>query len=50
MIYFEIDGKEGMLNVEMVTRPLDIPLRPLNPIEFQHITEVEVVEMVQVVS
>ena len=38
VIYFEIDGKQGMLNSEMVARALDIPFTPPNPAEFQLIT------------
>ena len=50
VIYFEIDGRQGMLNSEMVARALDIPLTPPNPIQFQPITQIEAVEMVQLVS
>ena len=50
VIYFEIDGKQGMLNSEMVARALDIPFTPPNPAEFQPITQIEVAEMVQIVS
>ena len=50
VIYFEIDGRQGMLNVEMAAKALDIPLTPPNPVEFQPITQAEVVEMVRVVS
>ncbi|KAL6326026.1 hypothetical protein AAG906_038518 [Vitis piasezkii] len=50
VIYFEIDGIQGMSNVEMVARTLDIPLTPPNPVEFQPITQAEVAEMVRVVS
>ena len=50
MIYFEIDGRQGMLNIEMVVRALDIPLTPPNPTEFQPITQTEAVEMVQIIS
>ncbi|RVW72102.1 hypothetical protein CK203_054761 [Vitis vinifera] len=44
MIYFEIDGRQGMLNTKMVARSLDIPLTPPNPIEFQPITQTEATE------
>ena len=50
MIYFEIDGRQGMLNIEMVVRALDIPLTPPNSTEFQPITQTEAVEMVQIIS
>ena len=50
MIYFEIDGRQGMLNSEMVARALDIPLTPPNPAKFQPITQIEAVEMVRIVS
>ena len=50
VIYFEIDGKQGMLNAEMVARALDIPLTPPNPAKFQPITQIEAVEMVRIVS
>ena len=50
LIYFEIDGMQGMMNVEMVARTLDIPLTLPNPVEFQPITQVEVAEMVRVVT
>lgn len=39
-----------MLNAEIVAKALNIPLTPPNPVEFQPITQVKVVEMVQVVS
>ena len=39
-----------MSNAEMIARALDIPLTPPNPIEFQPITQVEITEMVQLVS
>ena len=39
-----------MSNAEMIARALDIPLTPPNPVEFQPITQVEVTEMVQLVS
>lgn len=38
-----------MLNAKIVAKALNIPLTPPNPIEFQPITQVKVVEMVQVV-
>ncbi|RVW98141.1 hypothetical protein CK203_031955 [Vitis vinifera] len=44
-IYFEIDGRQGMLNFEMVARAFDIPFTPPNPAEFQPITQIEVAEM-----
>ena len=50
VIYFEIDGRQGMLNIEMVARALDIPLTPPNPAEFQPITQTEATKMVQIVS
>ena len=50
MIYFEIDGRQGMMNAEMVTRALDIPLIPPNPAAFQPITQTEAAEMVRIVS
>ncbi|RVW77778.1 hypothetical protein CK203_063784 [Vitis vinifera] len=50
MIYFEIDGRQGMLNSEMVARALDIPFTPPNPAEFQPITRTEAAEMVRIVS
>ena len=50
VIYFEIDGRQGMLNTKMVARALDIPLTPPNPIEFQPITQTEIAKMVQIVS
>ncbi|RVW80011.1 hypothetical protein CK203_055841 [Vitis vinifera] len=50
MIYFEIDGRQGMLNSEMVARALDIPFTPPNPAEFQPITRIEAAEMVRIVS
>ena len=50
MIYFEIDGRQGMLNFEMVARAFDIPFTPPNPAEFQPITQIEVAEMVWIVS
>ena len=46
VIYFEIDGKQGMLNAEMVARALDIPLTPPNLAEFQHITQIKAAKMV----
>ena len=50
VIYFEIDGRQGMLNTEMVARALDIPLKPPSPVEFQPITQTEAAEMVRIVS
>ncbi|KAJ9672772.1 hypothetical protein PVL29_002630 [Vitis rotundifolia] len=50
VIYFEIDGRQGMLNSEMVARALDIPFTPPNPTEFQPITRSEAAEMVRIVS
>ncbi|RVW61982.1 hypothetical protein CK203_063921 [Vitis vinifera] len=50
VIYFEIDGRQGMLNSEMVARALDIPFTPPNPAEFQPITQIEAAEMVRIVS
>ncbi|RVW78086.1 hypothetical protein CK203_059640 [Vitis vinifera] len=38
VIYFEIDGRQGMLNSEMVARDLNIPFTPPNLVEFQPIT------------
>ena len=38
MIYFKIDGRQGMLNIEMVVRALNIPITPPNPVELQPIT------------
>ena len=46
MIYFKIEGRQGMLNTEMVARAMDIPLTPPNPIEFQPITQIETAKMV----
>ena len=46
MIYFEIDGRQSMLNSKMVARALDILLTPPNPAEFQPITQTETAEMV----
>ncbi|RVW24218.1 hypothetical protein CK203_091415 [Vitis vinifera] len=46
VIYFKIDGRQGMLNTKMVARALDIPLTPPNPTEFQPITQTEDAEMV----
>ena len=39
-----------MLNFEMVARAFDIPFTPPNPAEFQPITQIEVAEMVWIVS
>ena len=50
VIYFEIDGRQGMMNSKMVARALDIPFTPPNPTEFQPITQTEAVEMVRIVS
>ena len=50
VIYFKIDGRQSMLNSEMVARALDIPFTPPNSAEFQPITQIEAVEMVQIVS
>ncbi|RVW53752.1 hypothetical protein CK203_068970 [Vitis vinifera] len=50
VIYFEIDGRQSMLNSEMVARALDIPFTPPNLAEFQPITRIESAEMVQIVS
>ena len=50
VIYFEIDGRQGMLNTEMVARALDIPLTPPNLAEFQPITQIEAAEMVRIIS
>ena len=38
VIYFKIDGRQGMLNIEMVVRALNIPITPPNPVELQPIT------------
>ena len=46
VIYFAIDGRQGMLNVEMVAKALDIPLTPPNLVKFQPITQAKVAEMV----
>ena len=50
VIYFEIDGRQSMLNSEMVARALDIPFTPPNPAEFQPITQTEATKMVRIVS
>ena len=50
VIYFEIDGRQGILNSEMVARALNIPFTPPNPAEFQPITRIEAAEMVRIVS
>ena len=50
VIYFAIDERQGMLNVEMVAKALDIPLTPPNLVKFQPITQAKVAEMVWVVS
>lgn len=34
VIYFEINGKQGMIIAKMVGRPLDIPPTPPNAVEF----------------
>ena len=46
VIYFEIDGRQGILNSEMVARALEIPLTPPNLAEFQHITQIKAAKMV----
>ena len=38
VIYFEINGRQGMLNTEMVVRALNIPITPTNLVELQPIT------------
>ena len=50
VIYFKIDGRQGMMNFEMVARALDIPFTLPNPTEFQSITQTEAIEMVRIVS
>ena len=50
VIHFKIDGRQGMLNAELVAKALDIPIAPPILVDFQPITKANAADMVRTVS